>query len=82
VCVSGHNIELHNDKSLSECQDLCSNNSDCLGIEYFVESSNPTRLTEDYSYVGCYVDAADRAFTDVYIGNDENLAICAQHAYE
>jgi hypothetical protein len=36
ACVSGHNIQLHSDKSVEECKDICAANPQCKSFEYGV----------------------------------------------
>lgn len=33
-CVSGHNLDKYEDKTVAECKELCDASKDCLGFEY------------------------------------------------
>ena len=68
ACVSGMNMQLYSDRSVSECKALCSANTDCLAFEYGVD---PRRDVGGYEPRACQLQSG--ASTAGCDGTEYNL---------
>jgi len=90
--VNGENIEKLTDKTIRECQALCSANTACLGVEFFEMKSNGATVSPNGAYAqgactissgidtaGCDSDAMQLTLWvkgDVLTCDDVNVEFC------